>query len=438
MKRKLYKKLLEWKESDKRKPLLLLGARQVGKTWLMKEFGRNEYENVVYINCDEEPLTRNLFMNDYDIDRLILSFQAISGQSIVAGQTLIILDELQEAPRGIHALKYFCENAPGYHIIAAGSLLGVTIAGKESFPVGKVDMMHLYPMDFEEFMDAAGEDKLSDLLELHDPAIAAPFSSKLTELFRQYLYVGGMPEIVLSFVERKDLAEVRALQSDILEAYRKDISKHASKTESIRIGQVLSSLPSQLSKENKKFIYGVARPGSRAADFELAIQWLIDAGLVYKVPRVRKVASPLKFYEDLSAFKLFFLDVGLLGCMSEISPASLLLNTDSITEYKGMLTEEYVCQQLTAAGFTLYYWSNDRSSAELDFVIDSAQNPLPIEVKASTNVRSRSLTQFLSVNPELRGIRFSFADYIRQDRLTNYPLYLLPYYFSNGEVAGQQ
>lgn len=429
MKRKLYNKLLKWKDSSTRKPLLLLGARQVGKTWLMKEFGKNEYENVVYINCDAEPLTRDLFTTDYDINRLLLSFQAISGEAINEGKTLIILDELQEAPRGIHSLKYFCEKAPGYHIVAAGSLLGVTIAGQESFPVGKVDMMHLYPMDFEEFLDAAGEVKLSDLLRLHDMTLTEPFANKLTDMLRQYMYVGGMPEIVKSFIDNKNLSEVRRLQTDIIEAYRKDISKHASKQESIRIGQVLASMPSQLAKENKRFVYGVAKPGGRAAEFELAIQWLIDAGMVYKIPRVKKVAQPLTFYEDLSAFKLFFLDVGLLGCMSGIDATSLLLKPDGLNEFKGMLTEEYVCQQLVSSGFKPYYWTNDNSTAELDFIIDSNGSLLPIEVKAAANVRSRSLSQFLQNNPDIRGVRFSLAGYIEQDRLTNYPLYTIPYFF---------
>lgn len=431
MKRKLYNKLLLWKESASRKPLLLLGARQVGKTWLMKEFGRNEYENVVYINCDDEPLMRNLFTADYDISRLILSFQAISGETIKEGSTLIILDELQEAPRGIHSLKYFNENAPGYHIMAAGSLLGVTLAGPESFPVGKVDMLHLYPMDFEEFVDASGETKLSELVKMHDSLLTEAFAQKLTELLRQYMYVGGMPEIVKSFIDNKNLGEVRRLQSDIIEAYRRDISKHASKQESVRIGQVLSSLPSQLSKENKRFVYGVAKPGGRAAEFEMAIQWLIDAGLVYKVSRVKKVAIPLNFYEDLSAFKLFFIDVGLLGCMSGIDAASLLLRSETLSEFKGMLAEEYVCQQLVSANFKPFYWSNDSTPAELDFIIAYEGEPLPIEVKAATNVRSRSLSQFLKNNPELKGVRFSLSGYVEQERLRNYPLYCIPYYFEN-------
>lgn len=427
MRRKLYKKLLKWKDSSSRKPLLLLGARQVGKTWLMKQFGSHEYENVVYINCDDEPLTRELFMADYDINRLILSFQAITGEIIKEGTTLIILDELQEAPRGLHSLKYFCENAPGYHIMAAGSLLGVTLGSRESFPVGKVDMLNLYPMDFEEFVDAVDQWRLSDMMKSGDRKSVEIFTPKFVELLRQYMFVGGMPEVVKAFVDNNDPLQVRQLQSYIVEAYRKDISKHATKHESVRIGQVMGSLPSQLSKENKRFVYGVAKPGARAADFELAIQWLIDAGLVYKVPRVKKVAMPLSFYEDLSAFKLFFLDVGLLGCMSGIEAALLLLKPEMLGEFKGMLTEQYVCQQLVAADFKPVYWSNERTPAELDFIIYASGQILPIEVKAAANVRSRSLTQFLKDNPDLRGLRFSLAGYVEQERLTNYPLYEIPY-----------
>ncbi len=326
MYRKAYKKLLEWKSSGSRKPLLLLGARQVGKTWLMMEFGKNEYENVVYINCDTEVLTKDLFLKDYDIRRLLLGFQAISGESIEEHKTLIILDEIQEAPRGIHSLKYFCENAPGYHIVAAGSLLGVTLSQKEPFPVGKVDMLKIYPMDFEEFLYALNQKPLCDILSESDYGLAEALSVKFTELLYHYYFVGGMPEVVKLFVNNGDLNGVRSLQEAIIEAYRNDISKHISKTESIRIGQVISSLPSQLAKENKKFIYGVAKKGGRAADFELAIQWLVDAGLVYKVCRVNKVAMPLKFYEDITAFKLFFLDIGLLCCMAKVPASTILIN----------------------------------------------------------------------------------------------------------------
>jgi len=429
MYRKPYKKLLEWKNSEGRKPLILLGARQVGKTWLMKEFGRNEYKNVVYVNCDTEPLTRELFQRDYDIRRLLLGFQAISGETINEHTTLIILDEIQEAPRGLHSLKYFYENAPGYHVIAAGSLLGITLAQQESFPVGKVDVLKIYPMDFEEFMQAMAQPSLCEILSGDDYTLTGAFSGKLIELLNQYYFVGGMPEVVKSFADAGDLNTVRRLQSAIIDAYRKDISKHTSKIESVRIGQVLSSLPSQLAKENKKFVYGLAKKGGRAAEFELAVQWLVEAGLVYKVPRVTKVAQPLKFYEDVSAFKLFFLDIGLLCCMAGV-PASLILGaSDELVEYKGMVAEEYVAEQLSSAGLDLFYWSNDKTPSELDFVIQYRQEVIPVEVKASTNVRAKSLSQFLKENPDKKGLRFSLLGYKEQDRITNIPLYSLPFMF---------
>ncbi|MCM1491400.1 MAG: ATP-binding protein [Muribaculum sp.] len=430
MYRKAYKKLLDWKMSDRRKPLLLLGARQVGKTWLMKEFGANEYENIAYINCDGEPLTKTLFLNDYDIDRLLVGFQAITGQSINKKTTLIILDELQEAPRGLHSLKYFCENAPEYHIMAAGSLLGVTLGQKESYPVGKVDTVDLNPMDFEEFLMAMGQTAICEILRNGDIPLAMTFSHKLKDYLYQYYYIGGMPEVVGEFVLKKDLNRAREVQMEIIEAYRRDISKHTSKIESIRIGQVLSSLPSQLAKGNKKFVYGVAKKGGRAADFELAIQWLVDAGLVYKVNRVNKVAVPLKFYEDLSAFKLFFLDVGLLSCMSDVPSKILLGGGDMLEEYKGMLTEEYVAQQLISNGNTLFYWSNERTPAKLDFVLQYGDSVYPVEVKAGENVRGKSIAQFVKDNPGTKGLRFSILDFKDQGWIVNIPLYAVPFLHS--------
>lgn len=427
MKRKIFSKLLEWKDSHRRKPLLLLGARQVGKTWVMKHFGESEYENVAYINFDEEPLAKELFVQDYDIDRLLLVFQAITGVDIKRNKTLIILDELQEAPRGLHSLKYFCEKAPEYHVMAAGSLLGVTLSQEESFPVGKVDMYRLYPMDFEEFMDAVGEERLCDVLRSHDHHFEEIFSVKLEELLRRYLFTGGMPEVVETYVTTNNPIAVRKIQGEIIEAYRKDISKHASKQESVRIGQVLDSLPSQLGKENKKFIYGVAKPGGRASEFEIAIQWLIDAGLIYKIPRISKICAPIKYYEDLNAFKIFLLDVGLLGCMSGVSPSSVLLSSDSLMEYKGMLAEQFVCQQLVSSGLSPCYWSNDKTPSEIDFIIQKGDEVYPVEVKASTNVRGKSISQYVKNNPGGKGIRFSLLPFKVQDWLTNYPLYSLPF-----------
>ena len=309
MKRKIYKQLLKWKESKDRKPLMLLGARQVGKTWIMQHFGKKEYKNVAYINCDDEPRMKQLFELDYNIDRILITIQAITGVRITPAATLIIMDEIQEIPRGLHSLKYFCEKAPEYHIMVAGSLLGVTLGKGESFPVGKVDMLTMYPMDYEEYLDATGNENWIELLHSKDWGLIDIMKPKMTELLRQYYFVGGMPGVVSKFIENTDLQQVRTLQRDILEAYRRDISKHTSAAESTRIREVLDSLPSQLARENKKFIYGAVRKGSRAKDFEQAIQWLVDAGIVYKVSRIKEPKMPLKFYEDRDAFKLFLLDL---------------------------------------------------------------------------------------------------------------------------------
>ncbi|MBD5359667.1 MAG: AAA family ATPase [Bacteroides sp.] len=423
MYRSAYNSLKEWKMSADRKPMILLGARQVGKTWLMTEFGRNEYRNVVYINCDTEPMMRKLFLADYDINRLLLGFQAITGESIDEGETLIILDEIQEAPRGLHSLKYFCESAPGYHIMAAGSLLGITLTQQESFPVGKVDMLRIYPLTYIEFLRAMGHSALADMLESGDFTLIEPFSERLTQLLYEYYYVGGMPEVVKSFAEKKDLNRVRYLQNLILDAYRDDISKHTSKVESVRIGQVLESLPAQLAKENKKFIYGAIKPGARASAFELAIRWLIDAGLIFRVNRVNQLAVPVKIYEDVSAFKLFLLDVGLLGCMADV-PASMVMGFDGLSpEFRGMIAEEYVAQQLASRGYKIYYWSNDNSTSELDFIVQKDSMLLPIEVKSSTNVRAKSLSAYLKADPSRRGIRYSLMPYRGQEQMTNYPLF---------------
>lgn len=429
MYRKAYRRMVEWKDSGTRKPLLLLGARQVGKTWLMREFGMREYENVVYINCDSEPLAQQLFLQDYDIPRIILGLHAITGETITEGKTLIILDEIQEAQRGLHCLKYFCENGSGYHVMAAGSLLGVALSHKESFPVGKVDMLNIYPMDFEEFLLGIGQKSLSDILTTHDQSLISTFSEKLTDYLFQYYFVGGMPEAVLSFALHNDLNRVRDIQHAIIDAYRRDTVKHTSKAESVRIDQVLGSLPSQLAKENRRFIYGAAKKGGRAADFEIAIQWLQDAGLIYKATRVSKIAVPLKFYEELASFKLFFVDIGLLGCMAEVPLSIIVDKGENLTEFKGMLTEQYVAQQLASAGFSLYYWTNDSTPAEIDFAIQKDGKACPIEVKASRNVRGKSIAQYIKENPGLTGLRFSLLDFKEQDWITNIPLYEIPYRF---------
>lgn len=426
MKRQIYNKLKEWKDATDRKPLIILGARQVGKTWLMKHFGKNEYSNVAYINCDDEPRAQQLFTPDYDINRILLSIQVITGVKVEPGKTLIIFDEIQEVERGLHALKYFYEKAPQYHVMVAGSLLGITLGRGQSFPVGKVDMMTMYPMNFTEFLDAMGMEELNRLIAARQWEVIKLMGDKLEHLLREYYFVGGMPKVVSYYVEYHDLKRVRKEQQTIIESYRRDISKHTTERETIRIGQVLASLPSQLARENKKFIYGAVRKGARAADFEVAIQWLVDAGLVHRVHRISEPRMPLKFYASMDAFKLFFLDCGLLACMAETEPADMLVDNKVFTEFKGAFAEQFVAQELVAAAIRPYYWSNDRTPAEIDFVVQHEGHILPIEVKASTNVRSRSLAQFIQNNAGLKGLRLSLCPYADQGWMENFPLYALP------------
>ena len=406
-------------------PLILLGARQVGKTWIMQNFGKQEYEKVAYVNCDDEPEMQQLFAADYDIDRILLTLQAITGTKITPGDTLVILDEIQETPRGLHSLKYFQEKAPDYHIMVAGSLPGVTLGRGESFPVGKVDMLSMYPMDFEEFLTATGNESYVELLQTKEWTLTDVLLPKLTELLRQYYYVGGMPGVVAKYIANADLAQVRKLQQAILEAYRRDISKHTTTAESTRIRQVLDSLPMQLVKENKKFIYGAIRKGARAKDFETALQWLLDAGIVYKVNRIKEPRMPLKFYEEADAFKLFLLDCGLLACMADAPANQMLIGDNVFAEFKGAFTEQYVLQQLKAAQLSPYYWSNAKTPAEIDFVLQHAGRIIPVEVKAEKNVRSRSLAQFIKEHPELKGARFSMQGYTDQGWMENIPLVAL-------------
>ena len=425
MKRDIYNKLLQWKNDSNRKPLIITGARQVGKTWIMREFGKNEYANVVYINCDNEKRIETLLSEDYNIDRILLGLQAISGVNIKSDKTLIIFDEIQQIPRGLHLLKYFYEENPEYHVMVAGSLLGITLNQGVSFPVGKVDIMEMNPMNFNEFLEAMGQEQLLKVLNTNDWKLIDSLSTKYIELLRQYYYVGGMPEAVYSYCKDKNLAQVRNIQNNILKAYRNDISKHATKSESVKIGQVLDSLPSQLSKENKKFFYGVIKTGARAAEYELAIQWLIDAGIVHKVNRVKEAKMPLKFYEDISAFKLFLLDMGLFACMCDVPASEMLVGNNVFVEYKGAFAEQYVLQQLVCQNVKPYYWSSEKTPSEIDFVIQKDNKIIPIEVKAEVNVKARSLRQFITNNPELKAVRFSMLGYAEQDWMTNIPLYYI-------------
>lgn len=423
MERSIYSSLKKWKESPTRKPLILQGARQVGKTYILKEFGAREYSEVVYINCDDNNDMQNMFV-DYDVDRIIRSLSAISGISIKPSTTLLILDEIQEVERGLASLKYFCEKAPEYHVAVAASLLGITLPEGTSFPVGKVDMLYMYPMDFEEFLLAMGKEQLVELLRNNSWAALTPLRGMLTELLRQYYFVGGMPEAVKTYVERGDIWEVRSIHSKIIDAYRNDMSKHVPKQQVQRINMVWNSIPSQLARDNKKFIYGALRKGARANDFEIAIQWLVDSGLVHKVHRISKPVVPLKFYEDMASFKLFLLDCGLLGALSETPPEQILIGDNVFEEYKGAFTENYVLQQLKSLPRTfVYYYSNDNSTLEIDFVVQHEAHVIPIEVKAEENLRAKSLRQFVTDNAGLHGVRFSMSDYREQDWLTNVPLW---------------
>lgn len=423
MKRNAIKELYEWKKNNGRKPLVILGARQVGKTWLMKEFGKEAYKKCAYVNFEDNDDLRGLFEHDFDIQRIIANLQWTTGVTIDE-DTLIILDEIQEAPRGITALKYFQEKAPQYHVIAAGSLLGIAMHKNDSFPVGKVDFMHLYPLSFYEFLNAIGEKKMVDLLQAKDWTMLTMVRAKFEERLRQYYFVGGMPAAVLAFVNDGDLNKVRTIQKSIIEAYERDFSKHAPAIEVPRIRMVWHSIPSQLSKENRKFIYGMIKEGARAKDFELAIEWLKDAGLIYKVNRCKKAQLPLAAYEDFSAFKMFLSDIGLMGAMSNIPVQSLLNGNMLFSDFKGALTEQFVLQQMkTNQSLSIYYWSADNSRGEIDFLVQQEEKVIPIEVKAEENLQAKSLRMFVERNPGLKGCRFSMSPYREQDWLVNYPLY---------------
>ena len=429
MYRNIIKQLKEWKNKEHRKPLVLAGARQVGKTFMLTEFGKQEFENVAYINCDDNNMAKDLFLQDYDMQRIILAIGAITQQTIIPGKTLIVLDEIQELRRGLAALKYFCEKAPEYHVAVAGSLLGIAMHQGESFPVGKVDILNIYPMTYDEFLLAKGKHQMVDILKSKDWNTIKLLRSEYIKLLREYYFVGGMPEAVKTFVETNDAIEVRKIQKNILFTYQKDISKHVPTREANRINMVWQSMPSQLVKENKKFIYGVAKPGARAKDFETAIQWLLDAGLVYKAERVNEPKMPLKFYVDISSFKLFLLDCGLLGAMSETPADKLLVAENGMEESKGAFTENYVMSQLMATNDTsVFYYSND-AKLEIDFLIQHDCDIVPIEAKAEENLRSKSLSTFVERHSGLHGIRFSMSDYREQSWMTNVPLYAVSIYF---------
>ena len=417
-------KLLNWKQSKYRKPLIIEGARQVGKTWLMKEFGRQAYSDTIYINFDSNSRMAELFAADLNTDRLIMGLELYVGHKINAEDTLLIFDEVQEVPRALTSLKYFCENAPQYHIICAGSLLGIALHQGTSFPVGKVDFLKLYPLSFREFLMAIGKEQFAQLLDKQDFSMITGFKQTYIDALKQYYYVGGMPEAVQRFAEDYDFNEVREIQKRILTAYEQDFSKHAPNEVVPRLRMLWNSIPSQLAKENKKFIYGLVREGARAKDYETALLWLSDCGLVHKISRVNGVGLPLQAYEDLKAFKLFVVDVGLLGCMVGLRQNTLLNGNELFTEFKGALTEQYVCQQLkTIEDLRVYYYTNDRGSCEIDFVVDTGERIIPVEVKAEVNLRAKSLKVYQEKFAPEVSVRTSMADYKKQERLVNLPLY---------------
>lgn len=424
MYRSAMEQLNKWKQKTNKKPLIIRGARQVGKTWLMKEFGKTAYEKTVYINFDNNPQMKELFSLDMRIDRIIMGLELYVGHKISPHNTLLIFDEVQEVPKALSSLKYFNETAPEYQIVCAGSLLGIALHQGTSFPVGKVEFMDLYPLSFTEFMRAMGKEQFVDLLDKGDFEMATMFRQDYVDLLKYYYYVGGMPEVVQSFVDNRDFNEAREIQERILAAYEQDFSKHAPNEVVPRIRMLWNSIPAQLTKENKKFIYGIIKEGARAKDYETALMWLTDCGLVHKVYRVTAPSIPLKAYEDLKAFKLFLADVGLLGCMVRLNQSVLLDRNELFKEFKGALTEQYVLQQLkTVKGVDTYYWTNDRGNAEIDFLIDTGSEVVPIEVKAETNLKAKSLKTFCEkYNPKM-AIRTSMTDYKQEDWLLNLPLW---------------
>lgn len=413
---------MKWKERSNRKPLIIRGARQVGKTWLMKEFARRAYEKWIYVNFEDEELLRHVFESDFDITR-ILEAISLRFHTEIDKDTLLIFDEIQAAPRGVTSLKYFCEKAREYHVITAGSLLGISMHSGDSFPVGKVDFLSLYPMNFMEYLRAAGQERTAQLIAECNWSMTGYVRDRIIQLLRTYYYVGGMPEAVKAYCDGMGLDEVRRIQGNILMTYENDFSKHAPVNEVPRIRMVWRSIGSQLAKENRKFIYGQLRHGARAKEFEVAVEWLQDAGLVHKVCRSKSGEMPLSAYEDFGTFKLFMLDVGLMCALNKITSDALLQGNEIFSTYRGAMTEQYVCQQLMGAVDSVYYWSADNSRGEIDFLIQDGDKIVPIEVKAEENLKAKSLAAFVGRYAGLHGVRLSMSDYREQGWMTNVPLY---------------
>lgn len=426
--------LIRWKNSKRRKPLIINGARQVGKTWLLKEFGKSQYKNTAYVSFDDSPLMAAAFDEGYDIPRLIMSLQAATGQRIDPETTLIVFDEVQECPKALTSLKYFCENAPQYHIAAAGSLLGIIVHTGTGFPVGKVNLLNLYPLSYREYLHATDNARFCDLIDSGDTAMIDTFALTFTQLLRQYYYVGGMPEAVATFIDTGTLVDARKVQEQILFGYERDVSKHLSTKETEYTLSAWKSLPSHLGRENKRFIFGHIKEGARARDYQYAITWLTQADMATRVRRISKPGIPLSPYAEDTIFKLYALDVGLLGAMAGLDDTSVIAGNSAFTEFKGALTEQFVCQQLVSeCGLAPYYWSAENSSGEIDFLVQDKDKVYAIEVKAEENLRAKSLRSFKGAHPGVDALRFSLSGYREQDWMRNVPLYAM----SNKQLWGQ-
>ncbi|MCI9490244.1 MAG: ATP-binding protein [Dorea sp.] len=426
MYRKLMESLKKWKDDPAKKPVIIRGARQVGKTWLMKEFGRTCYEKCAYISMDENEVMQDVFRDAFDIERIISALEIAVGFKITPEDTLIIFDEVQEIPRALKSLKYFCENAPEYHVAAAGSLLGVALHEGTSFPVGKVEFLDLYPLDYQEFLCACGEEPLTELLKSGDTRMITVFKNKYIDYLKMYYYVGGMPEAVVTYINSKDLKKVRVVQNRLLSAYENDFSKHAPAEIVTRIRMLWNSIPTQLARENKKFVYGLVREGARAREYEVALTWLADCGLVYRINRIKKPDFPLRAYQDFRAFKLFILDIGLLGAMTRLGAKLILEGNRMFEEFKGALTEQYVLQQLVNDPENdIFYWSSDTTPSEVDFILQNEDGIVPIEVKAEENLQAKSLRFFCEKFRIRKAVRTSMSNYRKQEWMVNVPLYLV-------------
>lgn len=442
MKRLIYQNLIEWKNDKEHKPLILLGARQVGKTYIVKEFGTNEFDNMLYVNCHNNQFAEGLFSN-FDIDRILYQLEQAYEHKITPGKTLLFFDEIQEVANGIPSLKYFCEDKRELHVIVAGSLLGISLREGESYPVGKVNDLRMYPMTFQEFLLASGRTLLAEAVRNLDWESMNLQHDSLTEYLRQYYFVGGMPEAVMSWFEHKDAQKVRDIQRSILSTYNMDMGKHT-KNEVVRIRQVWNSIPAQLAKENKKFIFGIIKKGARSTEFDKALQWLADAGLIYRIARITKPEEPLKFYAEESVFKVYLLDHGLLGCMCGARSTEMLIGDNAFKEFKGAFTENFVLTQVKSLEIhsemdkNIFYYSKDASTMEVDMIVQTKDRVIPTEVKAEVNVQSKSLNTFINSefkDYNLKGLRVSMLPYRDQDWMENVPLYATEAYFRNAGLG---